>query len=159
MQQIIPCCGNFLLFEEKKNFDNEAAGQQDCALKFIYRFPTFDSTCSVCLGPLKPRYRVPVRSSPWNEVTTAACCLHVIKALLLFRVHSRGSPNLLFSLFCRKYSWLLATVSFTAGIANLQCYFVRMSSYNAVFVRLSTIELHTCTNAAGRNTLSLETIC
>jgi hypothetical protein len=33
---------------------------------------------------------------------TAACCLHVIRALLLFRVHSRGSPNLLFSFIPQK---------------------------------------------------------
>lgn len=156
MKQIIQCCSNVTIFYFSKKKIDEAARPTSWALKFIYRFLTFGSPCSVCLGPLKPRYRVPFRPSPWNEVMTAACCLHVIRALLLFRVHSRGSPNLLFS-FCRKYSWLLATVSCTVDCqsAVLVRWYVCIQC-SVVWLPFKTIELHT--NETGWNMSSLERI-
>jgi hypothetical protein len=51
-------------------------------------FLAFGSACALRRVPLKPRYSLPVRSWPWNEVMTATPRLYVIKRAEQFRVRS-----------------------------------------------------------------------
>lgn len=136
MQQIIPCCRNFLLFKKKTSIMRQLANRiAHWNLYTGFRLLILPVACVLAhWSPVIECLFVPhleMRSWPLLAAYTSSepCyCSGCIPEALLTYSSPYSAEN------------IPRHCPFTAGITNLQCYFVRMSSYNAVLSGCQTIK-------------------